>query len=115
MSKKEQKKIKEVRIFEIKAGKHILCGPPSIWDMEATVDVFFADGTNEIQYLQTIDLGEFGWQVTTKSVNDLTDGSSIDPYLVASWSDDEKEDALKSPYGKAIVTLDSIFKKIAVI
>lgn len=112
---KEQKKIEEVRIFEIKAGKHILCGPPAIWDMEATVDVYFVDGTSEIQYLQTIDLGEAGWQVTTKSVNDLADGSSIDPYLVASWSEDEKKEAKKSPYGQAIATLDSIFKKIAVI
>ena len=113
---KEMKEIKDVNIFEIKAEKHILCGPPAIWELEATVTVYFKDGSSIVQYIQTCDLEEAGWQVSTKSMKEILDNDEeISPYLVRSWSEEEKQEALKSPYGKAIRKLDSIFKKIAVL
>jgi hypothetical protein len=109
------KKIVRVNIFAIKAGKHILCGPPALWDMEAAVDVTYDDRTTEVQYISTMDLSEAGWQIMTKSIDDLGNEESAEPYIVESWGEDEYEEAISSPYGSAITTLESIFKSIAVL
>ena len=40
---------------------------------------------------------------------------SLEPYLIASWGEEEQQVALKTPYGKAIRKRNGIFKKIAVL
>lgn len=111
----DNKKIVNVNIFEIKAGKHILCGPPALWEMEAAVDVTYDDNTTEVQYISTIDLSEAGWQIMTKSMDDFGNDENVEPYIVECWGEDEYKEAVASPYGSVITKLKSIFKNIAVL
>ena len=53
------------------------------------------------------------WQVTYKQVNEISDEENFQSYIIASWED--KEDALKSSYGKIMKELDAIFEKISVV
>ena len=112
---KEMKEIKDINIFEIRAEKHIICGPPALWELEASMDVCFKDGTSTVQYLQICDLEELSWQVTSRRLNEIPEEESLEPYLIASWGEEEQQSALKSPYGKAIRQLNGIFKKIAIL
>ena len=112
MSKKK-KEIKHINIFRINAEKQMMCGPPIFWEMEAAIDVFFDDGTSEVQYISIVDMEDAYWQVTSKPVNEISDEENFQSYIIASWED--KEDALKSSYGKIMKELDAIFEKISVV
>lgn len=47
----------------------IMCGPPAIRSAEVAIDVYYSDGTSEVQYISDIDLDECVLQVATKSLS----------------------------------------------
>lgn len=114
MTKNETKTIVRTSIFKINAERRLLCGPPALWEAEVAMDVYYSDGTCEVQYLSAIDLDESGYQVATISMDDFSDEEeSIEPYLVASF--ETLEEALASPYGDSVRIFDDLFNRIAVI
>jgi hypothetical protein len=111
--KKEEKTIVRTRIFKLNAERMIMCGPPAIWSAEVAIDVYYSDGTSEVQYISDIDLDECELQVATKSLSDLGEDEDISPYFVAAY--ETEEEALASPYADSIKIFRGLFKQIAVI
>ena len=67
--KKEEKTIVRTNIFKLNAARMIMCGPPAIRSAEVAIDVYYSDGTSEVQYISDIDLDECVLQVATKSLS----------------------------------------------
>ena len=113
VTEKKVNAITNVTVIKIHAEQHCLCAPPALWEIEAEIDVSFADQASEKWYISTIDLGEAEWVVATKSMNDLQENEKADPYIIASYA--TVRSASKTPFGEAIKALNSIFSKIAVL
>ena len=113
MKNEKEKTIVSTSIFNLNAKRMILCGPPAIWSAEVAVNVYFSDGTSEVQYISDIDYEDCGLQVTTISLSEIPEGECIDPYLIAAY--ESEEEALVSPYADSIKIFRNLFKQIAVI
>jgi hypothetical protein len=115
MKKKTEKTIVRTSIFKLNAERMIICGPPAIWSAEVAIDVYFSDGTSEVQYISDIDYdyGDCGLQVATISLDDIPEDESIEPYLIAAY--ESEEEALASPYADSIKIFRNLFTQIAVI
>ena len=112
-AEKKIKDITDVTIIKIHAEQHCLCAPPALWEIEAEIDVRFADQTSAKWYISTVDLGETEWVVATKGTNDLQENENAASYIIASYA--TVRSASKTPFGEAIKALNSIFNKIAVL
>lgn len=109
-----EKTIVRTGIYKINAERKIMCTPPAFWDVEATIDVYFSDGSRETQYMVISDFDFRCMQINNKSMEELMKSDEEDDdFCIMSF--ESEEEALESPYGDSFKILLPIFDKITII
>lgn len=105
-----EKTIIRTKIFHINAERQVLCAPPSIWIMEAAIDVTYSDGSSEVQYITDCDFEDCCLQIMSKSPMSIGMDEHVEPYIIAVF--ENEEDALATPYADSIRLARSIFAQL---